>query len=179
MFIVDIETTGLNGIKEGDKIVEVGVVKLTPEGVEDVYSAVINQPDIEKYADAWVFQHTDLTVEDVKNGRNEKEVANELQKLLNFKPATSYNVKFDFDKFLNQLPYGVFPNIPFDIMDLASDVLDPVGVYGHWIRSEDAYNQLFPNDFPGQGSKQTHRALDDARREGYILLGLLGLLEDE
>lgn len=175
MFIVDIETTGLNGIRAGDKIVEVGVVKLTPEGIEDVYQAVVNQPDIENYADAWVFQHTDLTVEDVRNGVPEEEVILKMRHILNGKFATSYNTPFDFDKFLMCWPWAVNPIIPFDIMDLATDFIRPP--YDGWIRSEVAYNVIFPEDQPGLGEKQSHRALDDARREAYILLGCLGLYQ--
>lgn len=182
MYVVDIETVGpngienagLNGIRAGDKIVEVGVVQLTPEGIEDVYSAVVNQPDIEKYSESWVFQNTDLTVEDVKNGRPEKEVAHVLKNLLNNKVATSFNTAFDFDLFLNKYPWGVFPIVPFDIMALAGSVI----IGSDRIKSEYAYNYLFPEDGPGLGSKQTHRALDDARREAYILLALLGLYQE-
>lgn len=179
MYVVDIETVGpngienagLNGIRAGDKIVEVGVVQLTPEGIEDVYSAIVNQPDIEKYSESWVFQNTDLTVEDVKNGRPEKEVAHTLKNLLNNKLATSYNTSFDFDLFLAKFPWGVWPIVPFDIMAMAGNVIRGYGRVG----SEIAYNYFFPEDGPGLGSKQTHRALDDARREAYILLALLGL----
>lgn len=175
MFIVDIETTGLNGIRAGDKIVEVGIVKLTPEGVEDVYSAIVQHPDIEEFSDCWVFQNTDLTTEEVKNGVPEENVIRELRRILNGELATSYNVKFDFDKFLYQWPYGVFPIVPFDIMEVSSQYFNPYGDKGKWVRSEQAYNLLFPDDNPALGEKQTHRALDDARREAYILLGLLGM----
>lgn len=173
MYIVDIETTGLDGILAGDRIVEVGVVKLTPEGVEDIYSAVVQQPDIEEFKDAWVFHHTDLTTEDVKNGVPQEKVIAKMQNLLNGEVATSYNTDFDFDYFLMQKPWNVKPCVPFDIMLLATDILYPRA--DKWLRSETAYNLLFPEDGPALGEKQSHRALDDARREAYILLGLLGL----
>ncbi len=43
---------------------------------------------------------------------------------------------------------------------------------GKWIRSEDAYRVLCPDD-PGRiGMRQRHRAIDDAVREGWILRAL-------
>lgn len=179
MYVVDIETAGPNGIKNAglngicarDKIVEVGVVQLTPEGIEDVYSAVVNHPDIEGYSDSWVFQNTDLTVEMVKDptlSTPQSKVIKDLNYILDGKPATSFNTYFDFDLFLS---WWVMPIVPFDIMELAGNIINRSDA----VKSEYAYNYFFPEDGPGLGSKQTHRALDDARREAYILLALLGL----
>lgn len=181
MFVVDIETTGLKGIQYGEKIVEVGVVEITSNGIKDRYSAIVKHDDIDLCSDAWVFNNTTLTVEDVKNGTPEYEVAYDLKTLLNNKPATSYNVPFDFGKFLYKIPWGVFPYIPFDIMILAHKYVDPVGYpASKWPPSEDVYHYLFPDTDPaGIGRKQTHRALDDARMEAYILVELLGLQEGE
>ena len=45
---------------------------------------------------------------------------------------------------------------------------------GKWVRSEDAYWALCPDNPMGLGDKQTHRALDDAMMEGWILRSLFG-----
>ena len=173
MYVVDIETTGLNGLNEGDKIVEVGVSRISGTQVIPFYHAIVKHDDIMDYRDSWVFQNTDLTPEMVLNGVPEGEVINNLQKLLNGKIATSYNVEFDFIKFLNVYPYQLQPIIPFDIMDIASRV---IGKGEGWLKSEYCYSIACPEDPAGLRFKQTHRALDDSIMEGHLLTHLLQII---
>ena len=173
MFVVDIETTGLCGISAGDKIVEVGISEITGGKVIPVYHKIVAHPDIYDYSESWVFKNTDLTPEMVKNGTPEEEVISDLHKILDGQLSTSYNVYFDFTRFLNQPPYEITPIIPFDIMEIATAVICPDA--SPFVRSEYAYKVACPEDPAGLKFKQTHRALDDAIMEAHILTHLLGI----
>ena len=139
----------------------------------------------------WIYRNSDLRIQDTLEAEKDVEtVAEEVRRLVAGREVTAYNVPYDFGKFLDYEPWslkGTCP-IPFDIMDLATDrvydlaysdsikdkvlqrmILDECrGNPDKWIRSEDAYRVLCPDD-PGRlGMRQRHRAMDDAVREGWI-----------
>lgn len=174
MFILDIETTGLDGLLNGDKIVEVGVCELTGEGiVKKVYHSIVRHADIMEYKDAWVFKNTTLTPEDVLKGKPEKEVIEDLHKLLDGRFCTSYYVHFDFDCFIRQPPYNIRPIVPFDIKDLASEM------FGRRAHAEEAYLKFCPEDPAQMGPREKHRALEDAYMESFLLRALWLELEGD
>lgn len=175
MYVVDIETTGLFGIDYGDKIVEIGVCEITSGGkIRTTYSNLVSQPNIYDYSDSWVFHNTNLTPEEViKNGTPEEDVISDLKELFSGEVMTSYNVTFDFGRFLFKSPYELKVRVPFDILEVATNVLSPDSP--RWLRSEDAYRMACPEDPAGLKFKQTHRALDDAIMEAHILTHVLGI----
>lgn len=174
MYVIDIETTGLSGIEYGDKIVEIGVCEITGGKIRTTYSNLVSHPDILDYSDSWVFQNTSLTPEEVKNnGTPEEDVISDLKELFTGEVMTSYNVPFDFGRFLLKSPYDLKVSIPFDIMEIATIVLSPDSP--RWLRSQDAYRMACPEDPAGLKFKQTHRALDDAIMEAHILTHVLGI----
>ena len=118
-----------------------------------------------------------------------------VREIVKGKEVISYNTDFDFDKFLFKEPWCLqdIVTVDFDIMKLATD-----RVYGladsdrisnkllqarlirereqspypnKWVRSQDAYSVLCPDDPMGLGA-QTHRALDDAIMEAWVLKAL-------
>lgn len=170
MFIVDIETTGLGGLAAGDKIVEVGVCRLNRYGrVVRVYHRIVQHADIMDYKFEWVFQNTTLTPEEVLNGTPEKEVIEDLHKLLDGKFCTSFNTSFDFESFLLCPPYNLCPIVPFDIADLSRWTY----AVDRYVHAEESYLKFCPDDPAGMGPKEHHRALDDAFMEAHLLKRLL------
>lgn len=92
--------------------------------------------------------------------------------------ATSYNVAFDFLKFLRRKPWLLEPRYAPDIMLKAHRVVD--GDYEFddgstsWPKLSKAYAELCPDD-PGKiGESQKHRALEDAIMASHVLLELVG-----
>lgn len=173
IYVIDTETTGLQGIQQGDKIVEVGIarVDLELEKVYPEFDRIINIRLNERDVHAWVFDHTDLGVEDVMCS---PWTVSEVGRALIYyerEVFTSYNIDFDFDRFLHQPPWSFYPKLAPCIMEEASA---RYGEDGRWFSAQMAYDLLCPDnpaDLPE--GKEQHRALSDAVVEGHILLRLL------
>lgn len=144
----------------------------------------------------WIYRNSDMTIEDTLNAEKDLDtVVKEVRSVVHGKAITAYNVGFDFGRFLYHEPWSIkwITARRYDIMDLAtkevmmrarSDSIEDKGLQrrliedddrfpGKWIRSEDAYRVLCPDDPMGLGMRQTHRALDDAVMEGWILSRVL------
>lgn len=171
--------------------------------VRPVYSEIIRYSDIvdfdKKYVNLdcsegiWIYRNSDLRIEDTLDASKDVErVAAEVRAVVSGMEVTSYNVPFDFGKFLYHEPWNLKDvcSVPFDIMNLATE-----GVYSlaedyliqdkmlqerllmereesyypnKWIRSIDAYRALCPEDPMGLEGMR-HRAVDDAVMEWWIL----------
>lgn len=116
----------------------------------------------------------------------------EVREIVSGREVTSYNVGFDFGKFLYQEPWNIRNIVTrkIDIMKLAtskvyeladSDSIEDKGLRERllreredsyypekWVRSIDAYRVLCPDD-PMKLEKMRHRAMDDAMMEAWIL----------
>lgn len=140
----------------------------------------------------WVYRNTDMTVEDTLNAEKDLEaVAEEVRSIVRGKAVTAYNTGFDFGRFLYHEPWGLrwITASAYDIIDLATEKAMRMARYGliadkglqerlmaqqladpgRWVRCQDAYDALCPEDPMGLRSGQKHRALDDALMEGWIL----------
>lgn len=140
----------------------------------------------------WIYRNSDMTIEDTINAEKDLDtVVQEVRGIVHGKAITAYNAGFDFGRFLYHEPWSIrmITARRYDIMDLAtkevmrrarSDSIEDKELQrrlisedgwflGKWIRSEDAYRVLCPDDPMGLGMRQTHRALDDAVMEGWIL----------
>lgn len=186
IFVIDIETTGLDGVIFGDDIVEIGVARFDTETkkIYPVFSAVVQHNTIEwpeEKQNAWVFSHTDLTLNDVKNGMNALAVRTVLWSIVNQNDfITSYNEEFDFGKFLFSSPYylgragKVAPCIMKTAAKCTDITLDHAG--GHkWPKLQTAYDKLCSDDPANIKGKQDHRALSDALVAAYVMKELIEL----
>ena len=123
-------------------------------------------------------------------------VAAEVREIVSGREVTSYNVPFDFGKFLFPEPWNLkeLCSIPYDIMELATkrvyslaedDLIQDKMLQDRllrereesyypekWVRLIDAYRALCPED-PMELEGMRHRAIDDAVMEGWILRTLL------
>lgn len=202
ILIIDTETTGLEGYPK-DRVLEIGIAELRDDTVTQVYSETIRYPDIsefdKKYRNPngtegiWIYRNSDLRMEDTLNAPKDLEtVVGEVKEIVSRREITSYNVPYDFGKFLDYGPWNLKDvcSIPFDIMDLATEkvysladddlIEDKVlqrkliqereeSYYpDKWVRSIDAYRVLCPDDPMGL-ERMRHRAADDAVMEEWIL----------
>ncbi|WP_400225811.1 3'-5' exonuclease [Methanomethylophilus alvi] len=205
VLIIDTETTGLSGYPK-DRVLEIGIAELEGGSVRPVYSEIIRYPDIaefdRKYVNPdgsegiWIYRNTDLRMEDTLNTAKDAEaVATEVRGIVSGREVTSYNVEFDFGKFMYHEPWNLKDtcSVPFDILDLATErvyflaeddlIQDKMlqerllrereeSYYPEkWVRSIDAYRALCPEDPMGLEGMR-HRAIDDAVMEGWILKAL-------
>ena len=173
IYVLDIETTGLQGALFGDKVLEVGVarVNLDTGNVYPEYSRIVFSHLTKEDLNCWAFQNTTLTPEDVAHGDYAaSRIARQMGDLYDYKPFTSYNRAFDFDKFMNIPPWssewtpGFAPCLKEVYAEYFTDD-------GRWVSAQVAYNELCPDNPAGlEGGRELHRALDDAMMEGWILI---------
>ena len=192
IFVIDIETTGLNGYTKGDQILEIGIAAIVNNKVKMVYESTIcpERPE-EITGNEWVFTHTSLTKEQVFNSPHIEDVRDEVISIVEGQLVTSYNTEFDFTWFLDPAwkLNQHYAGIAFDIRKIASTQIFDMAARGllrksnyqfvkkkflydkATISAEDAYNILcMPT---GISVEQHHRAGSDALREAEILKALL------
>ena len=149
-----------------------------------VYSEIIRYPDIaefdRKYVNLdgsewiWIYRNSDLRMEDTLNTAKDAEaVATAVRGFVSGMEVTSYNVPFDFGKFLYHEPWNLkeLCSVPYDIMELATkrvyslaedDLIQDKMLQDRllrereesyypekWVRSIDAYRALCPEDWRG------------------------------
>lgn len=180
IYVLDTETTGLNGTRYGDLVVEIGIVSVCFETreIREEYSEVVGY-DTSKWnrekRNAWIFENTDLTAEDVKNARPLSEIVPEVQNLLRGKAATSYNTAFDFGRYLDWAPWSLPCTVAPCIMRSAHAAVGGDIAFDDgsttWPRLEKSYAVLCPED-PAHIGAQTHRALSDAVQAAHVMLAL-------
>ena len=205
VLIIDTETTGLSGYPK-DRVLEIGIAELEEGSVKPVYSEIIRYSDIvefdRKYVNLdgsegiWIYRNSDLRMEDTLNASKDVErVAAEVREIVSGREVTSYNVPFDFGKFLYHEPWNLkeLCSVPFDIMELATKRVYSLAEDNliqdkalrerllreredspypeKWVRSIDAYRVLCPEDPMGLEGMR-HRAIDDAIMEAWILISL-------
>ena len=205
ILIIDTETTGLWGYPR-DRVLEIGIAELKDDYVRPVYSEIVRYLDIVDFDRSyvnpngdkgiWIYKNSDLKMEDTLNASKDPEtVAEEIRNIVSGRTVTSYNVPFDFGRFLNHEPWSLkdLCTVPFDIMDLATervysladgDLIEDKELQcrlirernnsyfpNKWVRSIDAYRVLCPKDPMGL-DRMKHRAIDDAVMESWICRSL-------
>jgi len=181
IYVLDTETTGLDGFPT-DHIVDVAVCRVRPyrDTVEPVLSTVVGH-DISTWSqnqrEAWIFQNTDLTLEQVAKATPAPFVTAELRSMLENRMTTSFNVGFDFDKFLFHEPWRLREAVHLTpcIMLRAMPVCKLPGTYDvyKWPKLQQAYDMLVDGDPADIGEEQKHRAMEDAVMASHVLLELI------
>lgn len=182
VFVVDTETTGLCGCDRGDRVVDIGIVEVDTERgtVMPVYSEIVGY-DVSGWSEdqknAWIFSHSDLTLDMVARAEPLEEIARDVRLILDGNVAASYNEAFDFDKFLFKSPWNVDCALAPDIMLRAHRLIDGDHLFSDgssWPKLETAYRGLCPDDPAHLDGPQAHRALSDAVVASYVMLALIG-----
>lgn len=147
--IIDLETTGLDPIN--DRIIEVGAIRIGEE-IKD-YSAIVKQEiDItEKIRDL-----TGISDEDIKKGKAEEIVINELLDFIGQDSLVGYNINFDIkfiNECLNRFGKSKVRNMTYDVMKyVKNDKLFLKNYKLETVVKEYGINEKVP-----------HRAIEDAR----------------
>ena len=170
--VLDLETTGW--LNSGGKIVEVGVAGLNTDTgtVSEVFHSLCREEGMSiKDRGAWIFENSDLTVEEVRAAPTFEEISWELQALLHNSDAnTAYNKAFDFD-FLRSRGMDIGTEWPCPMIRATPIVKAPKknGKKGYkWPTVEEAWHFFFPNE----PYIEQHRGLDDAMHEAKIVFEL-------
>lgn len=171
LYVLDIETTDLD--PKAGYIVEVGLcrVDLDRLKVYPEYSKVINHCIEPEERNAWIFNNSTLTVEDVQTAPwTGWRVCYELEDLAKHSVFTSYNKSFDFQWLYDK--WRLLPRTTHDIMDMVT------ANFGRRLSAQAAY-LAYCDDNPARLPNRTedHRALSDATMESYILCELCRINE--
>ncbi|MCQ2084574.1 MAG: hypothetical protein MJZ21_00320 [archaeon] len=173
----------LDWSKYGDLVVDIGIceVSLKDRTVRDVYSAIVGY-DTSTWTDemrtSWIFENTDLTVEQVHNGVPFSQVKREVTEIVKGRWLTTYNVQYDLDKFLYRFPWnlkGIFMECR-DIMFSAKDICKLKSQYYgrsdyRYPKLDYAYEHILEGADPaGINGVQDHRALSDARVASHLMI---------
>ncbi|MCQ2070075.1 MAG: 3'-5' exonuclease [archaeon] len=167
----------------GDLVVDIGIceVSLSKGTVKDVYSAIVGYDTdswTQEMEESWIFENTDLTVDQVRNGVPFSQVRKEVRDVIKGRWLTTYNVQYDLDKFLYRFPWnvkGLFNEVR-DIMFSAKDVCKLKSpLYGvkeyRYPKLDYAYKTILKGEDPaGINGVQDHRALSDARVASHLMI---------
>ena len=176
IIVIDLETTGLEGYKDGDRIVEIGAVNVDfkRKTVTPIYGHPVSydSPLTPAGRDSWIFKEGHMSPEECERSpMDEEKSAMILATILDGEYVTSYNTEFDLDKFVYPWFDAVIPEVlDFGffrapcIMKAASQVM----AEGLWPSLKVAYGTLCG----GIGKLRQHRAVDDAIAAGKVALEL-------
>ena len=117
IYILDVETTGLNGFRP-DYPIEISVVMVrNSEAPEVVFDAFVKQPSKKFYERCWWYSKMGIPYHEVqKKGKDIKVIWKELHAIVNDKCVLSWNTSFDFDKFLTKMNSILKPTIKWKIL---------------------------------------------------------------
>lgn len=172
ILIIDIETTGF--LKQGGKIVEIGIVELdlSNGNKKILFDEITHEKGItkEEVENSWIVKNSTLTVDLVRLSKPIHKLKDQIQEIINRYDlgATAFNNAFDFD-FLESRGF-VFPTKLDCPMKLSTDICmlpSPRGGY-KWPKVQEAYDFFF-----GKTEYiETHRGADDAFHEADIVFEL-------
>lgn len=176
ILVVDIETGNIdakNKQKQFDVenclICEIGIVNLNLDSgeIKPVFDQICRE-DISPDPESWVFKNTSLTCKMVNKSTHLKDFKDELQKIFNSKPVTSWNQEFDFKHLECPSRCLTIPLKYWDPMVALTDLLKIPSYSGNGYKFPsvtEAYNYFNPE----KSLEQNHRALDDAKIAANII----------
>ena len=169
--VIDIETTGKKS--ERDLILEIGIVELSLATGETkiLFDSLVKEPKFgEEHRDAWIFDNSDLTFENIENAPLFDNLKQKIREICNQYPITAFNKSFDLG-FLKAREINVPKELPCIMLTTTNICRIPSstrrGEY-KWPKCQEAWDFFFPNS----DYIETHRAADDAIHEAKILFEL-------
>lgn len=163
----DIETTGLSA-KNGDRIIEIGAVKIKNGRVIDVFHSLINPGIKIPYR---ITELTGLTDRDLKNSPMFEKVLAEFKAFTGDLVLVAHNAKFDLG-FIEH--YGAFIDIEFK-----QPYVDTVQMSRYLLTDLNSHKLNLVAERLKVRQDSHHRADDDARVCGEIFIRLSEMLMDE
>jgi DNA polymerase-3 subunit alpha (Gram-positive type) len=163
----DIETTGLSA-KNGDRIIEIGAVKIKSGKVIDVFHSLINPGIKIPYR---ITELTGLTDKDVKNSPRFEKVLTDFKAFTEDLVLVAHNAKFDLG-FIEH--YGAFIDIEFK-----QPFIDTVQMSRYLLTDLESHKLNLVAERLNVSQNNHHRADDDARVCGEIFTKLSEILKSE
>lgn len=174
LYVLDLETTGLMGHPQ-DLILEVALAKihkLTHQTIALQTDIVYQDIKDQRVKHCWVVNNNIISLNEIEKGEVLEKVLEKTKKFIGEADYTTYNVEFDYFKFLK---YFGFKYPKFCLMERACKVLKLPNEYGYdnykWPTLQEAFNYFAPE----QIRTQTHRALDDVTMAIAVYKGLQNL----
>ncbi|MEJ2127073.1 MAG: 3'-5' exonuclease [Candidatus Bathyarchaeota archaeon] len=173
ILVIDLETANINSKQnpwslKNTLICEIGIVNLNLDTgeIKPIFNQTCKENDCPD-PHSWIFNHTDLTYDEVSNSTHFEEVKKQIQPILESKPVTSWNQRFDFKHLENPLRNLVIPTKFWDPMCTLNNFLKlNFRRNGYkWLKVTEAFRYFYPN----KKWKQNHRAIDDAQIEAEII----------
>lgn len=164
-FIVDVETTGLS-VDRGDRVCEIGAVKLHGGAVINTFGTLINP---RRPITAGAYKVNGISPQMVAEAPTFPEIAKRLRKMMNGSILVAYNAPFDVSFLANEFRLsGVTPftNPILDALILARHLLPGLGRY-----PQENVAKAIGIPFPVK-----HRALEDALVTTQMFLTFLSVL---
>lgn len=174
ILVVDIENGNIDSKRdpwhiENCVICEIGIAQLDLDTgrIKPIFCQICredNHPD----PNSWVFQETSLTCEEVSESNHFNEFKDELQKLFDELPVTSWGHDFDLARLEHPSRGLVIPTKFWDPKTTLTDFLEIPSSYGYgykWPKVTEAYEYFYSKKM-----RQTHRAVDDALVEAEIII---------
>lgn len=163
--VIDLETTG--GNPETEKIIEIGMVKIENRRISEERSFLINpQKDIPDF----VQKLTGIRKADVEHSPKIEEVIDEIIQFIGDTILVAHNTSFDIP-FLN----GVLKKLQRPTMD--NKVICTNIMTKYMIPDIMSSNLNYMSSIFGIPHSQAHRAIEDARATGLLLLKYMEIFE--
>ena len=190
IMVIDLETTGLDGIDEGDKILSIAIASVDTERrtVVPVFSTAIYQELDEIDRNAWLFRTGHMSPDEIEASPFcSTKIAEIVSTILEGQLVTSYNTDFDIDAFLwpwldDTLPGDVYQFYRAPCIMRAADQVEDIP------RKERSDGTAWPSLAASYSTLvgkldgiSQHRADEDAIMAGKVLLALydLGLYDPD
>lgn len=168
--VLDIETTGFATQK--DAIVEIGIslVDTKTKEIKLIFDKLVLDSVFSPYfhKKAWIFENSDLTIDDILNAPELDDLRDELQEIFDKYPITAFNKGFDL-RFLRDRGF-----IINDIKCLMKSCKEYKLVYNHTgkVKPSPAVEEAYQVLFPDEDYIEKHRGGDDSIHESKMLLKL-------
>lgn len=163
--VIDLETTG--GNPETEKIIEIGMVKVENRKVTEERSFLIN-PD--KEIPDFVQKLTGIKKADVEHSPRIEEVIDEITQFIGTSILVAHNTSFDIP-FLN----GVLKKLKKPLLEnkvICTNIMTKYMIPDIMSSNLNYMSQIF-----GIPHSQAHRAIEDARATGRLLLKYMEIFE--
>lgn len=165
--VIDLETTG--GNPESEKIIEIGMVRIENRKISEERSFLINP---EKEIPDFVQKLTGIRKADVEHSPKIYEVIDEIVQFIGDSILVAHNTSFDVP-FLN----GVLKKLQRPTLDnrvICTNIMTKYMIPDIMSSNLNYMSQIF--DIP---HSQAHRAIEDARATGRLLLRYLEIFESK
>lgn len=165
--VIDLETTG--GNPDTEKIIEIGMVRIENRKISEERSWLINP---QKEIPDFVQKLTGIRKADVEHSPKIEEVIDEIMQFIGDSILVAHNTSFDIP-FLN----GVLKKLQRPSMDnkvICTNIMTKYLIPDIMSSNLNYMSQIF-----GIAHSQAHRAIEDARATGMLLLKYMDIFEEK